>query len=83
MFQTTLQTFLVRKAVGKVGGPKIKKSAMSVGTSSSNPNRKLTNAKVNGGTARTKAKINILKMYKNAPIRTVSFFGANGFRWAF
>lgn len=45
--------------------PKFKKTAMSVGSSSSNPHRKMSTAKVNGGEARTKAKINILNMYRN------------------
>lgn len=45
--------------------PKLKKTALGVGSSSSNPNRKISAAKVNGGEARTKATINILNMYRN------------------
>ena len=37
--------------------PKMKKTAFGVGNASSNPNRKLSGAKVNGGEARTKAKV--------------------------
>eukprot|EP00617_Octactis_speculum_P018364 CAMPEP_0185772476 /NCGR_PEP_ID=MMETSP1174-20130828/69246_1 /TAXON_ID=35687 /ORGANISM="Dictyocha speculum, Strain CCMP1381" /LENGTH=558 /DNA_ID=CAMNT_0028458777 /DNA_START=13 /DNA_END=1689 /DNA_ORIENTATION=+ len=48
---------------------KIKKTALGVGNSSSNPNRKLSAAKVNGGSARTANKIKIINMYKKKEIR--------------
>mmetsp|Transcript_13073 Transcript_13073/g.16964 ORF Transcript_13073/g.16964 Transcript_13073/m.16964 type:complete len:247 (-) Transcript_13073:1203-1943(-) len=53
------------RAGAKPAAPKMKKTAFGVGSSSTNPDRKLSSAKVNGGDARTKSKINVLNMYKN------------------
>ena len=52
------------RASAKPAAPKLKKTALGVGASSSNPNRKLEDAAVNGGSARTASKIRILNMYR-------------------
>ena len=52
------------RASARPAAPKLKKTAFGVGSSSSNPHRKLDDAKVNGGSARTSSKIRILNMYK-------------------
>ena len=49
----------------KPSTPKFKKTAIGVGNSSTNPDRKMKAAKVNGGEARSKATINMLNMYKS------------------
>lgn len=53
-----------RHVSSKGKGAQLKKTAIGVGNSSSNPHRRLSAAKLNGGTARTQAKINILNMYR-------------------
>lgn len=49
--------------------PKMRKTALGVGNSSANPNRKMAAAKVNGGEARTKAQINMVNLYRSKSIR--------------